>query len=99
MPESRAATAICSAPLECPSRPGFATKNFGGPPGMVRTYSATSASWAVRRPAAAPTPVGARYSPNTSRNTWLHSPVVPPALARAMDASIRFVFPFAAFRN
>ena len=32
------------------------------------------------------TPVGARYSPNTSRRAPAHSPVVPPAWARAMVA-------------
>ena len=38
-----------------------------------------------RRPTAActpPTPVGARYSPNTSRSASAHSPTVPPARAR-----------------
>ena len=39
-------------------------------------------------PTAAPTPVGARYSPNTSRRVPAHSPVVPPAWARAMVAGI-----------
>ena len=32
MPASRAATAICSAPFEWPSRPGLATSSRGGPP-------------------------------------------------------------------
>ena len=41
-------------------------------------------------PTAAPTPVGARYSPNTSRSAPAHSPVVPPAWARAMVAGTRF---------
>ena len=44
MPESRAATAICSAPLEWPSRPGLATRNFGGPPAIDLTNSTTSPS-------------------------------------------------------
>ena len=34
------------------------------------------------------TPVGARYSPNTSRSAPAHSPVVPPAWARAMVAGM-----------
>ena len=41
-------------------------------------------------PAAAATPVGARYSPNTSRSTPAHSPVVPPAWARSMVAGMTF---------
>ena len=43
MPASRAATAICSAPLEWPSRPGLATSSFGGPPAIVLTRSTTAA--------------------------------------------------------
>ena len=39
---------------------------------------------------ALPTPVGARYSPNTSRSAKDHSPVVTPARAQARVASIRF---------
>ena len=48
-----------------------------------------------REPAAAaaaenaPTPVGARYSPNTSRSAKAHSPVVTPARAQASVAAIR----------
>src|SRR3990170_2453487 len=33
-------------------------------------------------------PVGARYSPNTSRKTWPHSPVVTPAFAAAIEGSM-----------
>ena len=87
MPESRAATAICSAPLEWPSRPGLATRNFGGPPAIDFTNSTTSASPADER-IAPDTPVGARNSPNTSRISPPHSPVVPPALASAIDGGI-----------
>ena len=47
--------------------------------------SATAASSPAPAPTAPPTPVGARYSPNTSRITAPHSPVVPPALASAID--------------
>ena len=32
MPQSRARTAICSAPLEWPSRPGLPTRNLSAPP-------------------------------------------------------------------
>ena len=53
MPASRAATAICSAPLECPSRPGLATSRRGGPPGRPLTRAATAASSSDRPPAAA----------------------------------------------
>ena len=42
------------------------------------------------------TPVGARYSPNTSRRAPAHSPVVPPAWARAMVAGMMFSVPSAA---
>ena len=41
-----------------------------------------------RRPTPPLTPVGARNSPNTSRSAPAHSPVVPPAWARAMVASM-----------
>ena len=44
MPASRAATAICSAPLEWPSRPGLATSRRGGPPGRARSRSARARS-------------------------------------------------------
>ena len=80
--------AICSAPLEWPSRPGLATNNRGGPPGSVLERCATAASWSPRGTATPPTPVGARYSPNTSRRVDAHSPVVPPARANAIDASM-----------
>ena len=42
------------------------------------------------RTATAPTPVGARYSPNTSRSAPAHSPTVPPARASAIVAGTRF---------
>ena len=48
---------------------------------------------ASRRPAAratAPTPVGPRYSPNTSRSAPAHSPTVPPASASSIVAGTRF---------
>ena len=92
MPASRAATAICSAPLEWPSRPGLATRSRGGPPAMrlhpLGHGVAARRSGGPRRPR--PTPVGARYSPNTSRRAPAHSPVVPPAWARAMVAGMMF---------
>ena len=96
MPASRAATAICSAPLLWPSRPGLATRKRGGPPAIPFTNSATVASSPTRRPTAAFTPVGARNSPNTSRSTPAHSPVVPPALASAIDGSMMLPSPAAA---
>ena len=45
-----------------------------------------SASGAV---ATAPMPVGARYSPNTSRSAPAHSPTVPPARANVIVAGMR----------
>ena len=41
-----------------------------------------------RTPAARATPVGARYSPNTSRSAPAHSPVVTPAWAPAIEAGM-----------
>ncbi len=52
-----------------------------------------------RRPTAADTPVGARNSPNTSRSAPAHSPVVTPALAQAIEASIRLASVLAASRS
>ena len=40
--------------------------------------------------AASPTPVGARYSPNTSLSVCAHSPVVAPARAAAIVAGMMF---------
>ncbi len=65
----------------------MATRNFGGPPAIDFTNSTTSASPADDR-LAPDTPVGARNSPNTSRISPPHSPVVPPALASAIDGGI-----------
>ena len=44
----------------------------------------------MRAAAASPTPVGARYSPNTSRSVCAHSPVVAPARAAAIVAGMMF---------
>ena len=46
-----------------------------------------------------PRPVGARYSPNTSRSTPAHSPVVTPARAQSRVAAIRFASVPAAARR
>ena len=56
------------------------------------TRSAMSRSPADPPPAwtAALTPVGARYSPKTSRSAPAHSPVVPPAWARSIVAGMMF---------
>ena len=40
-------------------------------------------------PVTPPTPVGARYSPNTSRSVAVHSPTVTPARAHSSEAGIR----------
>src|ERR687898_310996 len=83
MPASRARTAICSAPLECPSRPGLPTRIFTRRPSASLTRSTSSRSSSMsadEAPAdASPTPVGARYSPKASRSVADHSPVVAPA--------------------
>ena len=52
MPASRARTAICSAPLECPSRPGLPTRIFGRRPSCScsrETSSRSSVELRVRR--------------------------------------------------
>ena len=67
------------------------TRNFRRRPNWAvaaSTFSRTSASPSASVAAALPTPVGARYSPKTSRMTWPHSPVVAPALAAAMEAGM-----------
>src|ERR687890_762855 len=60
-PASRARTAICSAPLECPSSPGLPTRKRSRPPSsfpVARTCSRTpvSVSSASPPPEAADTP-------------------------------------------
>ena len=87
MPTSRARTAICSAPLLWPSRPGLPTRIFSGRPSCsasartrLRTFAVASLAASLTR---ATTPVGARYSPKTARSASAHSPVVTPACARA----------------
>src|SRR6478736_3214579 len=87
-PASRARTAICSAPLECPSRPGLPTSSRSRSPSStpVRATIArtsTSASDPAPTPTEPLTPVGARNSPNTSRSAPAHSPVVRPARAHS----------------
>ena len=51
-----------------------------GADAVERRAVASTADW--------PTPVGARYSPNTRRSVAPHSPVVTPALAQAIDGSM-----------
>ena len=46
-----------------------------------------------------PTPVGARYSPNTSRSAPAHSPTVPPARASSIVAGVRLSVPRAVSRS
>ena len=50
----------------------------------------TSSSRALSTWCLAWMPVGARYSPNTSRRTWPHSPVVTPALAASIEGGMMF---------
>ena len=72
-PASRARTAICSAPLECPSRPGLPTRIFGRPPerladalDLVAHGRRARRRRRPRRPRRRRS--GARYSPKTSRS-------------------------------
>ena len=70
MPQSRARKAICSAPLECPSRPGLPTRNLsrrpsGARPRPPRRGCRRDLRSCSRRPWT--TPVGPRYSPWTAR--------------------------------
>src|SRR5665647_2863245 len=61
MPASRARTAICSAPLEWPSRPGLPTRNVSRRPSRRETRSTSpriSSSPSTSLRMALPTPVG-----------------------------------------
>src|SRR6266566_340810 len=102
MPASRARTAICSAPLEWPSRPGLPSTNFSRRPSL-RERRSTSARKSSRPTVslrgARPTPVGARYSPKLSRKAKPHSPVVTPAFAQVIEAGMMLRFSLAAARN
>src|SRR3982751_5928256 len=97
MPMSRARTAICSAPLECPSSPGLPTRILSPRPSASPTRSTSSRSAsrsAAATPAAAsPTPVGARNSPKAPRSVAAHSPVVAPARAAASVAGMALLSP------
>src|SRR2546423_1687999 len=66
MPESRARTAICSAPFEWPSRPGLPTRIFGRRPSFSCSRETSSRS-SLNSPsagaaAASPTPAGVPVS-------------------------------------
>ena len=67
-------------------------------PAPARARPAISRGRPLRR-RAADTPVGARNSPNTSRSTPAHSPVVTPAFAQAIEASMRLASVLAASRS
>src|SRR5207237_1315075 len=86
-PASRAATAIISEPFEWPSSPGLPTTIRGRPPCRAphaATRARTASTRAPSRPRRWPsTPVGGRYSPNTSRSASAHSPAVRQALGLA----------------
>jgi hypothetical protein len=96
MPDHRGrATAICSAPLEWPSRPGLPTSILSGgraggaldPPRTAsiggQASSPPSRAW-PRRP-----PVGARGTRRRPRaGPRPHSPVVTPAWAQAIEGSM-----------
>src|SRR5439155_339446 len=83
----RGATAIISEPFEWPSSPGLPTTIRGRPPCRAphaATRARTASTRAPSRPRRWPsTPVGGRYSPNTSRSASAHSPVVTRARAQA----------------
>ena len=59
-------------------------------PLAASTAARTSARPPLGAAAALPTPVGARYSPNTSRIAAPHSPVVTPAFAAAIEGGMTF---------
>src|ERR1700722_702489 len=64
-PASRAATAICSAPLEWPSRPGLATSRRGGPPVLAargRGGAVIGGHSSPRRPPTAASGGGAEFT-------------------------------------
>ena len=91
MPQSRARKAICSAPFECPSRPGFPIRNFSLRPSLSDTRSTDeriSSSPSVLFDFAFERPVGPRYSPCTDLIISAHSPVVTPAFAAVTEAGI-----------
>src|ERR1700752_1164549 len=75
--------------------------NRGGPSGRALARAAKAANEAPRGGPtwAAPMPVGARYSPNTSRSAPAHSPVVPPAWASAIVAVMTLAAPSAVRRR
>ena len=102
-PASRAATAIISEPLECPSSPGLPTTIRGRPPcraPQAATRARTASARGVSRPSRCPsTPVAARYSPKMARSASAHSPVVTRARAHAIEAGMRFVPAAAASRS
>ena len=85
-----------SARRRSSARRGRACRRGSGSGGRARrraarTRSRTATIVGARRGARTPpTPVGARYSPNTSRSAPAHSPTVPPARASAIVAGTRF---------
>ena len=62
----------------------------------VSTSRRAASSRPSLTPTARATPVGARYSPNTARSASVHSPVVTPALAQAIEAGMTLRSSFAA---
>ena len=75
--------------------PGLADQDADGMTDLRRVIACTCSRTscipaADRRACTPPTPVGARYSPNTSRSAPAHSPTVPPARASAIVAGTRF---------
>src|SRR5215203_4124887 len=75
MPASRARTAICSAPLECPSSPGLPTRIFTPRPRCSPRRATSSRSSASSSPlgtaAASPTPLVAPGPPCVERRALL----------------------------
>ena len=84
-------------PVGVTVQPRLGHQQPGWPPGRLGQRPGPGHHRAQLGPAvpdAAPdTPVGARYSPKTSRRPPAHSPVVPPAWARAMVGAIRSAVP------
>ena len=82
-PEEKDGTAAAGAPHVLIGRPPDAST-------IARICSRTACTASPDRAVTAPTPVGARYSPNTSRRVCAHSPTVPPARASSTVAGTRF---------
>ena len=93
IPASLALTAICSAPLECPSSPGFPIKILIGLPNDLEIFETSFLTSLISSSlilVEIEVPVGGLYSPNNSLNELAHSPVVTPFTTHSIVAPIMF---------